>query len=109
MSQAFDDDGNKLGREHFGDSMREAFEHADTAHPDAKEILTRRLTEFERDVTLHGELYVDDEGEAHFVCHTPGDMPFDEARAGLSKFVKLLQDKLDAQAECPYFPTRKGT
>ena len=53
--------------------------------------------------TLHGELYLDDEGEAHFICHTPGNMPFDEVRAALAKFIELLEDQVDRQAECPYF------
>lgn len=51
---------------------------------------------------LCGELYLDASGEAHFVCHTPGAMSFDEAKAGLLKFIDLLQDKVDKQNECPY-------
>lgn len=53
-------------------------------------------------MTLCGELYLDASGEAHFVCHTPGGMVFDEAKAGLLKFIDLLQDKVDNQNECPY-------
>ena len=54
-------------------------------------------------MTLCGELYLDADDEAHFVCHTPGEMSFDEARSGLLKFIELLQSKVDGQNECPYF------
>ena len=52
---------------------------------------------------LRGELYIDESGEAHFVCHTPATVGFIEAREGLTKFVELLQDKIDNQQQCPHF------
>ncbi len=54
-------------------------------------------------MTLCGELYLDSSGEAHFVCHTPGGMSFDDNKIGLLKFIELLQSKIDRQNECPYF------
>ena len=52
-----------------------------------------------------GELYVDTSGEAHFDCHTSGDIPFDEVRRGLTSFVVLLMQQLERERECPYAPS----
>ena len=52
---------------------------------------------------LHGELYIDDEGEPHFICHTPAGMSFIEAHEGLIKFIAILQNQVDKQEECPYY------
>lgn len=52
---------------------------------------------------LRGELYIDEAGEAHFICHTPPEIGFEEARDGLEKFVALMQSKLDNQAQCPHY------
>ena len=53
--------------------------------------------------TLHGELYLDSRGKPHFICHTPADMTFEEAKTGLLRFIALLQNKVDEQKECPYY------
>ena len=50
---------------------------------------------------LWGELWLDAEGEAHFLCHTPGERTFDETREGLTQFRDLIQDQLDRERECP--------
>lgn len=52
---------------------------------------------------LHGELFLDKEGNAHFVQHTPGDMTFLEVREGIIKFIALLQSQYDRRKECPYY------
>ena len=57
--------------------------------------------------TLHGELYLDDAGEPHFICHTPAEMGFHEAKAGLLKFIELLQNQVDRQRECPHYRVRQ--
>ena len=62
----------------------------------ADQIMAKHTT------TLQGELYIDEHGEAHFICHTPGEMGFHEARAGLLKFIKLLQSQVDEQRKCPH-------
>ena len=54
-------------------------------------------------MNLFGELYLDDDGEAHFICHTPGDMSFSEAHNGLQKFIDLLESKFEKQKECPHY------
>ena len=51
--------------------------------------------------TLHGELYLDDNDEAHFICHTPSDVSFDDAEIATQKFIDLLQSQLDRKKECP--------
>ena len=48
-----------------------------------------------------GELYVDNNGEPHFICHT-SDTDFEGTKDVLIKFVALLQDKIDREDECPY-------
>lgn len=53
--------------------------------------------------TLHGELYLDEDGEAHFICHTPGDMSFQDARIALLKFIVVLKDQYNRQQECPHY------
>lgn len=45
MSQAYDREGAELGPEHFGDSLKEAFNKANEAHPEADKIVTRKLPE----------------------------------------------------------------
>ena len=55
------------------------------------------------EMILHGELYLDAKGKAHFDCHTPGGMTFVESREGLVKFIALLQNQVDRQEECPYY------
>ena len=52
---------------------------------------------------LHGELYLDENGEAHFICHTPANMTFKESRMGLVKFIAILQNQVVNQEECPYY------
>ena len=51
---------------------------------------------------LHGELYLDSEGQAHFICHTPGNMTFVEVREALSKFIDLFLDQIEREEECPF-------
>ena len=46
---------------------------------------------------LFGELYIDDEDEAHFICHTPGNMSFDDSEIVIQKFIDLLQLQLDCK------------
>lgn len=57
--------------------------------------------------TLHGELYLDEDGKAHFICHTPGKMGYHEAKAGLIKFIAVLQDTVDRERECPHYRSNK--
>lgn len=56
---------------------------------------------------LHGELYLNDQGEGSFICHTPPDMSADESRAALIKFMRLLLDKLNHEKWCPILGTVK--
>ena len=51
--------------------------------------------------TLHGELHIDEQGNAHFMCHTPGGWSFAEVKTGIEKFIAVLQDQLDREHECP--------
>jgi hypothetical protein len=65
----------------------------------------KSVEEFERERQnwrLYGELYLDAEGEAHFICHTKDD-DFQATRRALKKFIALLQDQLDRERECPFF------
>lgn len=55
---------------------------------------------------LFGELYLDREGEPHFICHTSGLLTFTEARTGIQKFISLLRRQLDEQETCPYSPAQ---
>ena len=50
---------------------------------------------------LHGELYLDDKGEAHFVCHTPDNMTLGDIREATVKFIAVLEAQLDRDDECP--------
>lgn len=50
---------------------------------------------------IWGELYLDDEGKAHFDCHIHSSVKFGEAEAALIKFIWLLQEQIDRKAECP--------
>ena len=51
---------------------------------------------------IHGELYLDSNGKAHFICHTPGNMSFVEVREALSKFIDLFLDQIEREEECPF-------
>lgn len=62
----------------------------------------KRKTVIVGESQLFGELYLDDDGEAHFVCHTDGAMSFEQAREGLEKFITILQDQMERQQECPF-------
>lgn len=55
----------------------------------------------------YGELYIDAEGEPHFICHTTGD-DFAQTKAALIKFIGLLQSQLDREDECPLKPPSPG-
>lgn len=50
----------------------------------------------------HGELWIDEAGEAHFLCHTVGD-DFTGTRTAIEKFIAVLQRQLDNEARCPLF------
>ncbi len=58
--------------------------------------------------SIHGMIYLDATGEAHFDCTTPAGMTFAAARAGLVKFVALLTRQLDDEKQCPHHPTRNA-
>lgn len=51
---------------------------------------------------IFGELWLDEEGAAHFLCHTKDD-DFLKTKAALEKFVALLQKQLANAAECPFY------
>lgn len=48
-----------------------------------------------------GELYIDGDGEAHFICHT-ADEDFEQTEIAIKKFIALLQGQIDRREECPY-------
>jgi uncharacterized protein (UPF0216 family) len=49
----------------------------------------------------YGELYLDQKGEAHFICHILGQ-DFKAAEEDIWKFVELLQRQIKHRSECPY-------
>jgi hypothetical protein len=51
---------------------------------------------------LFGELYIDKEGEAHFICHTKND-DFKQTKVAIQKFIVLLQGQLDREKQCPFY------
>ncbi len=51
---------------------------------------------------IWGELYVDDAGEPHLDCHIHSSVTFQEALATFTKWVELLQSKVNQQEECPF-------
>lgn len=51
---------------------------------------------------LHGELYVDAEGRAHFVCHTK-DEDFLSTQTAFQQFIALLEDQIANQRNCPFY------
>lgn len=53
---------------------------------------------------LFGELWIDNEGEAHFVCHTKND-DFPATKAAFEKFIALLQRQIQDEKECPFYTT----
>lgn len=57
-----------------------------------------------RDVTtkLWGELFLDDQGNAHFICHTKDD-DFLATRVAFHKFIDLLQSQITVQQRCPFY------
>ncbi len=77
------------------------------AHPGSGQM-TRQQHERQRAKSLsdqgilHGELYLDKEGRAHFICHTPGDMTFEEVKYALNLFIDLFLDQIERQEECPF-------
>lgn len=56
--------------------------------------------EWREGARLHGELYVDAEGEAHFICHTQDD-DFAATREAIIKFIGLLTEQLMNARSCP--------
>ncbi len=50
----------------------------------------------------HGELYLDDDGKVHFLCHTPGNVSFIQLRDAFEKFIEHFQNQLARQSECPF-------
>lgn len=48
----------------------------------------------------HGELWIDDAGEAHFLCHTVGD-DFAYTKKAIEKFIAVLQRQIDNEELCP--------
>jgi hypothetical protein len=55
---------------------------------------------------LFGELWLDERGEPHFVCHIKGhDYP--KARAGIEKFIALLKEQIKNEQQCPFFQEQK--
>ena len=49
-----------------------------------------------------GELYVGDDGQPHFICHTQ-DTDFEATKLVLIGFRDLLQAQIDHEQECPYW------
>lgn len=57
----------------------------------------------------YGELYLDAEGQAHFVLHTEGE-DFGKTEIAIRKFLALLQAQLDGRGKCPFNQsTTKGS
>jgi len=72
----------------------------------AMEIYKARQTS-ERDLDqAYGELYIDEDGDAHFVCHTHTEN-FAETEIAIRKFMALFQKQLDGRDKCPFAP-REG-
>lgn len=49
-----------------------------------------------------GELYLDAQGEPHFICHT-ATTDFAATKVAINKFIALLQSQVERESECPYF------
>lgn len=56
--------------------------------------------------TLFGELWIDDKGEPHFICHI-SDEDYLRVRSGIEKFIALLQEQLNNEKQCPFFVEKK--
>lgn len=52
----------------------------------------------------YGELYIDGDGEAHFICHTTGE-DFQETEIAIRKFMALFQSQIDGRDNCPFVQT----
>lgn len=55
----------------------------------------------------HGTLYIDDTGDAHFECTTPAYCSFETSLETFMKFIALLQSKVDARKECPFYKEKE--
>lgn len=51
---------------------------------------------------LFGELWLDAEGEAHFICHTK-DEDFLKTKTAFEKFIAILQRQIAKERECPFY------
>jgi hypothetical protein len=51
---------------------------------------------------LFGELYLDEHGQPHFICHIRGE-DYGKARDGIEKFIALLQEQIKNERQCPFY------
>jgi hypothetical protein len=51
----------------------------------------------------YGELYIAQDGTAHFICHTV-DEDFEKTEIAIRKFMALFQQQIDGQGGCPFAP-----
>lgn len=56
---------------------------------------------------LWGELWIDAEGEGHFICHTQDD-DFLKTRAAFEQFIIILREQLANQQQCPFYTEAAG-
>ncbi len=49
----------------------------------------------------HGELYIDCDGDPHFICHTPPNVDFEGLRTAIEKWIMTLEDQIERKDECP--------
>lgn len=63
----------------------------------AAELLRRQKTH-----RIHAELWIGEDGEVHFVCHTQDD-DFGATKKAFQQFIDLIQSNLDREQECPFY------
>lgn len=54
----------------------------------------------------YGELWIDKNGEPHFLCHIEGEN-FSEAKVAIEKFIAVLQQQIDNEEHCPYWEAKE--
>lgn len=55
-----------------------------------------------------GELFIDTEGEAHFICYT-SDTDFSKTKEAIWKFICILQRQIVNEKLCPYYKNETDT
>lgn len=80
-----------------------------------KEIAEKRDAGYYRNKTRahrddsqpYGELYIDVDGDAGFICHTNSE-DFAAGEVAIRKWMALFQKQLDGKEKCPFNPDKKA-